>query len=109
MISFKRFTEGILGSNTYLVWDSESKEAALIDAGNRPGPIAELLEEQKLTVKYIILTHAHFDHIYYLPEYRKTFSFAQTVIHEEDNALLANPRLNASTLFGSARVLRKRI
>ena len=55
MISFKRFTEGILGSNTYLVWDSESKEAALIDAGNRPGPIAELLEEQKLTVKYIIL------------------------------------------------------
>ena len=50
MISFKRFTEGILGSNTYLVWDSESKEAALIDAGNRPGPIAELLEEQKLTV-----------------------------------------------------------
>lgn len=91
MISFKRFTEGILGSNTYLVWDSESKEAALIDAGNRPGPIAELLEEQKLTVKYIILTHAHFDHIYYLPEYRKTFSTAQTVIHEEDNELLANP------------------
>ena len=107
MISFKRFTEGILGSNTYLVWDSESKEAALIDAGNRPGPITELLEEQKLTVKYIILTHAHFDHIYYLPEYRKTFSSAQTVIHEEDNALLANPRLNASTLFGSARVFEK--
>lgn len=107
MIHYKRFTDGIFGSNTYLLWDSDSKEAAVADAGNRVAPLADLVREQKLTMKYIILTHAHFDHIYYLPEYRETFCAAKIVIHENDNDLLENPRLNASTLFGSARAFQK--
>ncbi len=107
MIHYKRFTDGILGSNTYLLWDPDSGEAAVIDAGNRIAPLADLVREQKLTMKYIILTHAHFDHIYYLPEYRKAFGAAKIVIHENDNDLLENPRLNASTLFGSARAFQK--
>ncbi|MFR1517416.1 MAG: MBL fold metallo-hydrolase [Clostridia bacterium] len=107
MIRFKRFTDGIFGSNTYLLWDPDAAEAAVIDAGNRVAPLAETVREQGLTVKYVILTHAHFDHIYYLPEYRETFPKAQIVIHTEDNGLLADPRLNASTLFGSARTFQK--
>ena len=107
MIHYKRFTDGILGSNTYLLWDPDSREAAVVDAGDRIAPLADLVREQKLTMKYIILTHAHFDHIYYLPEYRDAFRAAKIVIHENDNDLLENPRLNASTLFGSARAFQK--
>ena len=56
MIHYKRFTDGILGSNTYLLWDPDSREAAVVDAGNRIAPLADLVREQKLTMKYIILT-----------------------------------------------------
>lgn len=107
MIQYKRFTNGIFGSNTYLLWDPESGEAATVDAGNHAAPLVNLAQEQKLVMKYIILTHAHFDHIYYLPEYRKAFPSAEIVIHEGDNEILADPRLNASTLFGSARAFQK--
>lgn len=107
MIQYKRFTDGIFGSNTYLLWDPESKHAAVVDAGNRVGPLTQTVQTEQLSVKYVILTHAHFDHIYYLPEYRRDFAEAEIVIHAADNDLLEDPRLNASTLFGSARVFQK--
>lgn len=107
MLNSKRCTEGLLGSNTYILWDEESKEAAVIDVGNKPALIEEIVRDQGLTVKYIILTHAHFDHIYYFPEYRKAFPEATTVLHELDNDMMGNPRLNASILFGSAHVFDK--
>lgn len=107
MLYSKRYTDGILGSNTYILWDGGSKEAAIIDAGSRPSLIDGIIKEQELKVKYIILTHAHFDHIYYLPEYRSAFPQAKTVLHELDNEIIGNPRLNASVLFGSERAFEK--
>ena len=107
MIEYKRFTDGILGSNTYVLWDSESREAATVDAGNRVSLISALLKEKNLTLKYVILSHAHFDHIYYLPEFRQAFPETPVVIHESDDGILQNPRLNASILFGSQRAFQK--
>lgn len=103
MIKTKRFTKGILGSNTYVVWDEESLETAIFDAGNPTDLIREVVDQEKLKVKYIVLTHAHFDHIHYLDKYKDAFSGVKVVIHEADDVMLSNPRLNASTLFGSAR------
>ena len=31
---YKRFTEGMLGANTYILWDTDTKEALIIDTGN---------------------------------------------------------------------------
>lgn len=107
MIKIKRFTQGLLGSNTYVVWDEISKEAAVIDTGNSDAVVKEVIDKEKLSLKYIILTHAHFDHIHYLPKFKETFPMAKVVIHQDDNVLLENPRLNASVLFGSAHVYDK--
>lgn len=101
MIKFKRFNQGILGSNTYIIWDDESMEAAAIDAGQSEPIIFSTIENEALKLKYIILTHAHFDHIHFMPQYKKAFPEAKVVIHELDNEILPNPRLNASVLFGS--------
>jgi glyoxylase-like metal-dependent hydrolase (beta-lactamase superfamily II) len=104
MIKFKRFTQGLLGSNTYVVWDDATLEAAVIDAGNDTALIKSVTDTEKLKLKYIILTHAHYDHIHFLPEYKETFQSAKVVIHELDDEMLPNPRLNASVLFGPAHV-----
>ncbi len=103
MIKFKRFTQGILGSNTYIIWDTVSLEAAIIDAGNSLEFIEDVVNQENINIKYIILTHAHFDHIHFLDKYKYKFKNAKVVIHEADNVMLGNPRLNASTLFGSAK------
>lgn len=101
MILYKRFTEGLLGSNTYLVWDEVSKEACVIDTGNPPGPVARFAAANGLDVKYIILTHAHYDHILYVSDFCDAFPAAVTCIHPSDNIIMDDPRLNCSLLFGS--------
>lgn len=107
MIKIKRFTQGLLGSNTYVIWDEETKDAAVIDAGNKESLVKGVIEEEGLCLKYIILTHAHFDHIHFLPEYKKAFPQARVVINKLDDDMLENPRLNASLLFGSAHTYDK--
>lgn len=100
MFTYKRLTKGLLGSNTYVLWDDNSKECAIIDAGNSPDAVWEIVNREQLKVRYIILTHAHYDHIYYFEEYAKRASGAKTVAHPLDDAMLPNPRLNASEIFG---------
>ena len=49
---------------SYLVWDAESKEAALIDpVQENAGRDAALVRELGLTLKYTLETHLHSDHI----------------------------------------------
>ncbi len=66
MLNIRSFTFNYLEEKTYLVWD-ESLEAVIIDPGcYRPSEAPELsrfIEENKLKLKAIWLTHGHFDHI----------------------------------------------
>lgn len=100
MVEYRRLTRGLLGSNTYLVWDSDSRECALIDAGNPTRAVQEIAVAENLKVCYIILTHAHYDHIFYFEEYRKVFPEAASCAHRLDDEMLPSPRLNASAIFG---------
>jgi len=59
----KQFVRPPLRNNNYVVADDESKEAILIDCSNPDDEIINWLNEQGLKLKYILLTHAHFDHI----------------------------------------------
>ena len=57
------FILGPIKNNTYLVVEEESRMAALIDPAAPTNQITSLLDQQGLKLKYILITHAHFDHI----------------------------------------------
>lgn len=60
----KTFTEPPIENNNYLIIDEISKEAALVDCSdNILNDIKPVLEEYNAKLKYILLTHGHFDHI----------------------------------------------
>jgi glyoxylase-like metal-dependent hydrolase (beta-lactamase superfamily II) len=59
----KTFIEPPIENNNYLIIDEESKEAALIDCSNLDENILIELKRQNATLKYVLLTHGHFDHI----------------------------------------------
>lgn len=84
------FPNGIYGATTYLVFDEKSKEAVLIDATNAVSEIEEIVNEKKLDIKYILITHGHFDHVYALPEFKKVFPNAMILIHKDDVELIDN-------------------
>ena len=59
----KTFIEPPIENNNYLIIDEESKEAALVDCSAYDENILIELKRQGAKLKYILLTHGHFDHI----------------------------------------------
>jgi len=49
--------------NSYLVACPETKEAIIVDAGGFDEKLVEIVGEQKLNVRYLFITHSHYDHI----------------------------------------------
>jgi glyoxylase-like metal-dependent hydrolase (beta-lactamase superfamily II) len=49
--------------NAYLVWDPATKEAIIFDTGADCTPTLQTVKLNNLTVKLILLTHTHIDHI----------------------------------------------
>ena len=49
-------------TNTYILYDDESKDAVLIDPGDDFQRLEDVLSENKLNCVAVLLTHAHFDH-----------------------------------------------
>jgi hydroxyacylglutathione hydrolase len=54
---------GMLQCNCSIFGDSESREAIVIDPGDEVGRILDALRRHGLSVKAIVITHAHIDHI----------------------------------------------
>ena len=104
MLSYKKFCFGNMFSNTYLLWDEESREALIVDCGNAAEPIRRFAEAEGLCVKFIFLTHAHYDHVLYMDDYREAFSEASLIIGAKDAALLSEVEGNVSYLFGDSRI-----
>ena len=87
-MQIKSFMVGHLGTNCYLVYDEESKEAMLIDPGAFSGDIESEIEENELSLKYIVLTHGHFDHVLGVDKYLDKYPNAEYIASEADVYLL---------------------
>jgi hydroxyacylglutathione hydrolase len=53
---------GLIQTNCYVVGCEETKEGAVIDPGGHPERILAEVERHGLAIKYVLDTHAHFDH-----------------------------------------------
>ncbi|RMD52492.1 MAG: MBL fold metallo-hydrolase [Nitrospirae bacterium] len=92
----KRLVVGPLEVNCYIVIDEMTKEAFIVDPGDEPDRIIEEIESDSLNVKYIVLTHGHFDHIGATPEV-KDFTKANILIHRNDELLYKNAKFQAAS------------
>ena len=59
--------------NSFLLWDIESKSAALFDTGWFADDIFRLVHEHKLNLEHLFITHTHGDHIAALSDVRKRY------------------------------------
>ena len=77
----KTFIEPPIDNNNYLIIDEETKDAALIDCSAIDDNIRAELEACRATLKYILLTHGHFDHIAGIRQNPDV----QVLMHKEDS------------------------
>ncbi len=90
---------GAMGTNCYILRDDASTECAVIDPADCCDEIIARIEKLGTKLKYIILTHAHFDHMLALEELRARTG-APLAIHRDDNAALGNPTQTYMKQFG---------
>ncbi|SDB81122.1 MBL fold metallo-hydrolase [Acinetobacter boissieri] len=70
--------------NCSVVWESESKEAVVIDAGGDAEKICHFINEQGLNVKALWVTHGHLDHIGAVGELAKLWQVPVIGPHKAD-------------------------
>ncbi len=63
-----RFIFSPFQENTYLIWDETTRESCIVDPGcfnaSEEEELKSFINSNNLTVKYLINTHCHIDHIF---------------------------------------------
>lgn len=90
-MEIKKFVFNAFQENTYVIWDNESKEAAVIDPGcyteQEKEKLKNFIISSKLKLRYLINTHCHIDHILGNAFVQKEFS-PDYLIHKKDLFLI---------------------
>jgi hydroxyacylglutathione hydrolase len=79
----KNVVVGPLENNCFIIGDESTKEALVIDPGDEPDRILDSINENSFNVKYIVCTHAHFDHVGAVTDL-KNETGAKIVIHRNE-------------------------
>jgi glyoxylase-like metal-dependent hydrolase (beta-lactamase superfamily II) len=85
-LDYITFPVGPLTANCIIVFQKESRRAAVIDPGGDAATIIREIKERDLKVEWIYATHGHFDHIMSAREVKDTCG-GKTVIGEDDRFL----------------------
>lgn len=93
-----RLIVGPLQVNCFILADEKTKEAVVIDPGDDAQTILKIIKEKDLKIKYVVNTHAHFDHVG-ANKAIKEATGAELLLHEADAPLLA-AAANQSRSFG---------
>lgn len=92
----------MFGVNTYIVWDPESKNAAIVDPGmisdydNKQ--IEKFIADNSLQLKHLVNTHLHLDHTFGNDFIKKRY-ITETEANTND-AFLGNQRQGQARMFG---------
>lgn len=99
-LKIKYFPVGPVAANCYIVKDTESGEAFAVDPGEFDLRVDRVLREEGIKeLKYILLTHGHFDHINGADKLRSKFG-GKIAVHELDANCLRDPQESRGALFG---------
>ncbi len=81
---------GSFGTNVYVLADDETSEAMIVDPGADCDRLAEDMEQAGLTLKYIVVTHGHGDHVGAVATVKNRLG-GQFVAHRGDADQIATP------------------
>lgn len=93
---------GPVATNCYIVGNTDTREAVIIDPADEAGRIIDLLTKENFKPVAILLTHGHFDHISGLPGLKKEYPDVKVYIGKDDKDVISNPILNVSAMFGTS-------
>lgn len=89
---------GPLDNGVYLITDPASRETAVVDVGFEPERVIELVRREQLPVRWLLGTHAHYDHVAGMLPVQRAVGGVYA-LHPLDRPLLETVSLQGS-MFG---------
>ncbi|OJV62155.1 MAG: MBL fold metallo-hydrolase [Clostridiales bacterium 38-18] len=89
----EKIAVGAYAANCFIVGDEETRIGMVIDPGGEAERIYKKIEDLGLSIAYIVLTHAHGDHIGGVEKLKKLTS-APVLLHHDEEEMLKTPSLN---------------
>ncbi|NQU68732.1 MAG: MBL fold metallo-hydrolase [Candidatus Marinimicrobia bacterium] len=89
MISIKitQIENGPFSENAWIISDTDSRDAILIDPGDESKRIAGIIEDNRLNLQFILATHGHLDHIGAVCDLTNKFN-VPFMIHMRDESMV---------------------
>ena len=101
----KKMMAGVYAANCYILFDEATREAVVLDPGGDADDICKELNNLGAELRYIILTHGHFDHTTGV-DALKAETGAPVAMSKEDNDMILNNTMYYGPLTsGGADVL----
>lgn len=91
-MEIKVFVEGPVDANNYLIIDEKSKEAVLIDCSSGRQEFINSIKNSGVKLKYILLTHGHFDHILGVDKFKEVFGTDAYIAKEDIEQVELTPK-----------------
>ncbi|MFA6525495.1 MAG: MBL fold metallo-hydrolase [Patescibacteria group bacterium] len=86
-MKIERFVLGPVQTNTYLVYDENSNTGVVIDPAVYDSGMIKAINDRGLQIKYILITHGHFDHVTGLSKLKEQIPVS-ICIHPADLAIM---------------------
>ena len=96
-MEIKQIVSSFLGSNTYVVENGDN--VLIVDAGAELGKVVEIVGNKK--VCGVLLTHLHFDHVYFLNDYVNAFG-CKVYLQNQEN--VENKKYTLSAMVGGVNL-----
>lgn len=99
-IKIGRMVVGAVQTNCYFLQNVDTNEVIVVDPGAKGERIYEEMTNHGYTIKAVLLTHGHFDHVMGADAIRKAAN-VKVYLGEQDGKLIENADLNVSAMFGT--------
>lgn len=86
-------------TNTYILYNEETMEGLVVDPSFTPDHYIKAIQDKKIRLLSIFLTHVHVDHMAGMNELRRAFPDAKMYMDKRDRPFLQDAERNLSSMF----------
>ena len=102
-MKIEKFIPEEFASNNYILFDENTKNAIIFDPSSCFNQTDKFIKENNLNLKYVIVTHLHFDHLGDIKKFQENYKNIKTLIPKNDKVLYENLKTQCD-MFGVRRV-----